>query len=205
MAKKMSADEKRSLMLQVFDKHKTFFKIQELEKIGSREKGIVENTIKPIVQSMFYDNLICSEKIGTSVLYWSNDSNKVHQKIKELKRLQSENQKLREGNELKKTEIEKESLLRPMSKERAAKTKKLTQMEKVVEEQAKKLVNFSDINVEEYNAILNRANDLIKEINTCTDNIFVAQDYVTKKFNMDRKDFNKNFGLDENFDYYEST
>lgn len=45
--------------------------LQELEKIAPKEKGITMQSVKEVVQSLVDDHLVDSEKIGTSIYFWS--------------------------------------------------------------------------------------------------------------------------------------
>jgi hypothetical protein len=98
--KGVSAEEKRTRMLQIFYEKKEFFQLkvrmfgkmhgsycsltlhlclniehvfssQELEKIAPREKGIIEQSVKDVVQSLVDDGLVDTDKIGTSVYFWA--------------------------------------------------------------------------------------------------------------------------------------
>lgn len=44
---------------------------QELEKIAPKEKGITMQSVKEVVQSLVDDHQVDSEKIGTSIYFWS--------------------------------------------------------------------------------------------------------------------------------------
>jgi hypothetical protein len=50
---------------------KHFFFSQELEKIAPKEKGITEQSVKDVVQSLVDDGLVDTDKIGTSVYFWA--------------------------------------------------------------------------------------------------------------------------------------
>jgi len=47
------------------------FSSQELEKIAPKEKGITEQSVKEVVQSLVDDGLVDTDKIGTSVYFWA--------------------------------------------------------------------------------------------------------------------------------------
>lgn len=47
----------------------TYF--QELEKIAPKEKGITAQSVKEVIQALVDDHLVDSEKIGTSIYFWS--------------------------------------------------------------------------------------------------------------------------------------
>lgn len=72
MSKKrgVSLDEKRLRMLQLFYEKKEFFTLKEVEKIAPKEKNIVQQSVKDVLQALVDDGLVRSEKIGTSVYFW---------------------------------------------------------------------------------------------------------------------------------------
>lgn len=69
--KGVSAEEKKTRMLQLFYEKKEFFQLKELEKIAPKEKGIIVNSVKDVVQSLVDEGLIDTDRIGTSVYYWA--------------------------------------------------------------------------------------------------------------------------------------
>lgn len=69
--KGVSFEEKRIRLLQLFYERKEFFTLKELEKIAAKEKGIVAQAVKDVLQTLVDDGLVRSEKIGTSVYFWT--------------------------------------------------------------------------------------------------------------------------------------
>lgn len=47
------------------------FNYQELEKIAPKEKQIVAQSVKDVIQNLVDDGLVDTDKVGTSVYYWS--------------------------------------------------------------------------------------------------------------------------------------
>ncbi|XP_028519506.1 meiotic nuclear division protein 1 homolog [Exaiptasia diaphana] len=80
MSKKkgLSFEEKRHRLQQLFFEKKDFFQLKELEKIAPKEKGITSMSVKEVLQSLVDDNLVDTEKIGTSVYFWSYPSKAMH-------------------------------------------------------------------------------------------------------------------------------
>lgn len=72
-------------MLEIFHETKDFFQLKDLEKIAPKEKGIVLQSVKDVLQSLVDDGLVDSDKIGTSIYYWSypNKTRNMKQKMKE--------------------------------------------------------------------------------------------------------------------------
>lgn len=50
---------------------KDFFNLKELEKIAPKEKGIISQSVKEVVQSLVDDGLVDTDKIGSSVYFWA--------------------------------------------------------------------------------------------------------------------------------------
>ena len=86
MSKKrgLSAEEKRERMLELFHEKKDFFLLKEVEKIAFKEKSILSQSVKDVLQSLVDDDLINSEKIGTSVYFWAFPSNALVTKKKKI-------------------------------------------------------------------------------------------------------------------------
>ncbi|CAA90804.1 meiosis specific coiled-coil protein Mcp7 [Schizosaccharomyces pombe] len=68
--KGLSLAEKRRRLEAIFHDSKDFFQLKEVEKLGSK-KQIVLQTVKDVLQSLVDDNIVKTEKIGTSNYYWS--------------------------------------------------------------------------------------------------------------------------------------
>ena len=69
--KGLSFEEKRTRMLSLFHETTDFFTLKELEKVASKQKGIVSQSVKEVVDSLTSDNLVQVDKIGTSNYFWS--------------------------------------------------------------------------------------------------------------------------------------
>lgn len=72
MSKKgLNFEEKKHKMLQLFHEKNEFFQLKELEKIAPKEKGIVANSVKEVVQALVNDGAVDTDKIGSSIYFWS--------------------------------------------------------------------------------------------------------------------------------------
>lgn len=87
--KKLTADEKKTLLVKFFNDKKEFFSLKELEKVVPKEVGINEKQVKDILQQVLDDGLVDTEKIGTIVVYWSfpnKGKNEIKAKCQGMKR-----------------------------------------------------------------------------------------------------------------------
>lgn len=69
--KPLSFEEKRKRMSEYLLEKRDFFQLKELEKHLPKEKGIVQQSVKEVLQSLVDDRLVNGEKIGTSNYFWS--------------------------------------------------------------------------------------------------------------------------------------
>lgn len=58
-----------------------------MEKIASKEKGIPAQTIKDVLNSLVDDDLVDTDKIGTSTYFWSFPG-KTYQKVTPKKKFE---------------------------------------------------------------------------------------------------------------------
>jgi elongation factor P--beta-lysine ligase len=61
-----------------------------LEKLGPKQKGIVSQSVKEVLDSLVADNIVTAEKIGTSNYFWAFPSTAGHQRRKRLDDLHAE-------------------------------------------------------------------------------------------------------------------
>lgn len=69
--RKLTADDKKSLLIKFFQDQNEFFSIKELEKSVPKETGINEKQVKEILQQVLDDGTVESEKVEGTILYWS--------------------------------------------------------------------------------------------------------------------------------------
>lgn len=76
--KPLSIEEKRKRMIELFHESKEFWQLKELEKIAPKSKGIVEKSVKEVIDCLVDDGCVNTEKIGTSNYYWSYPGDMAH-------------------------------------------------------------------------------------------------------------------------------
>lgn len=82
--KGLCLEEKRVRLLQIFHEKKDFFQLKELEKIAPKEKGIIAQSVKDVLQSLVDDGMVDTDKIGSSVYFWAYPSQAHNLKKKKL-------------------------------------------------------------------------------------------------------------------------
>uniref|UniRef100_A0A6M2CZL9 Meiotic nuclear division protein 1 homolog n=1 Tax=Rhipicephalus microplus TaxID=6941 RepID=A0A6M2CZL9_RHIMP len=188
-------------MLQVFYEKKDVFQLKDLEKIGPKEKGVIAQAVKDVVQSLVDDGLVDSEKIGTSVYFWSFPSKAVStrkRKIDELKTKVEEAQKKLKffENQLAKAQVGRED-----SSEREELMTKLSELERDRDEVAAELEKHKDCDPEVLEEVKKQTLVAKEAVNRWTDNIFSIKSWVKNKFFIEESVLNKQFGIPEELDY----
>ena len=69
--KGLSFEEKRVRLKELFTETGQVFTGKEVEKLGSKEKGITPMAIEEVLKSLLDDNEVMTDKIGTSNYYWA--------------------------------------------------------------------------------------------------------------------------------------
>ncbi|KAJ2699752.1 Meiotic nuclear division protein 1 [Coemansia sp. IMI 203386] len=200
MGPRLTIDEKRKRMMEIFHDTMEPYLLKELEKIGPKQKGIVSQTVKDVVQSLVDDNMVRCEKIGTSNYFWSFPSESALKRKTRLQDLQKEVLAL----ETKQTEleqnIEQAMLGREQTEERKSLVEELAEVEQLWNGQQEELRQFRECDPELMAQRKKQAVVAKDAANRWTDNIFIIQGWVRDKFNMDPNDFNKHFGIPADFD-----
>jgi len=205
MSKKrgLSLEEKRTRLLELFYEKKDFFLLKELEKIAPKEKGITSMSVKEVLQSLVDDNLVDTDKIGTSIYFWAYPSKAMHtrqQKLQQLteqiseceKKITSTTKLLKQANTGREKTEDRESILQ-----------ELAQKEKLCKELEKELERYRECDPEVLENIQKETVMAKEGANRWTDNVFTIKSWCVRKFGLEEKMIDKNFGIPEDFDYVE--
>ncbi|KAF9547386.1 Meiotic nuclear division protein 1 [Mortierella hygrophila] len=198
--KGVSAAEKRTRLLDYFHETLTFHKLQELEKTVPKEKGIVQQAVKDVLQSLVDDGLVTVEKIGTSNFYWSFPSAVQQAKNAQLQNLEAEMNRIETANADLESKIQEAAGGRQNNAQRQEMLKQLQEAEALDAQYQKELKQYSDNDPGLIEA-QKRYSQIAKDAtNRWTENIFTFQSYCVDKFMVDRQEFNRNFNIPEDLD-----
>ncbi|XP_020849775.1 meiotic nuclear division protein 1 homolog isoform X2 [Phascolarctos cinereus] len=184
--KGLSAEEKRTRMMEIFFETKDVFQLKDMEKIAPREKGITAMSVKEVLQSLVDDGMVDSERIGTSNYFWAFPSKALHARKRKLETLSTQ---FSEGNQKKENlqqSIKKAKIGRQDTEERASLSKELASLQQKKEELKAELEKYKECDPE-----------VIEEIH----NIFAIRSWAKRKFGFEESKIDKNFGIPEDFDY----
>jgi hypothetical protein len=206
MSKKrgLSLDEKRKRMLDIFYESKDFYLLKELEKIAPKQKGIISQSVKDVLQSLVDDNLVDTDKVGTSSFYWAFPSKALASRQSRMSELNDKLAALVAKNADLDTKITEVTSGREDSDDRTALLEELTTLEAKRSLLRSQVKRYEGCDPE----VLERLGDetkLAKEsANRWTDNIYSVHSWIGKKFpSINVSDLNKQFNIPEDLDYVE--
>ncbi|VEN39036.1 unnamed protein product [Callosobruchus maculatus] len=199
----VSAEEKKARMLQLFYERAECFQLKELEKIAPKEKGIVANSVKDTIEKLVEDGLVDTDKIGGSIYFWAFPSKAIHSRNRILKDLQ---QKLEDSN--KKLKLIEETLSNSKNEDddeqkRSGLLEELNDKEIELNALQNKLRVCKENDPIKIKAFERKCEELKNAANRWTDNIFSMKSWCQRKFMVESKVLNKQFGIPEDLDYIE--
>lgn len=176
----LSLDDKRAIILSLFKKSGSFYHYKDIEKHCTQNK-ISFMIVKELLAGIVADNLVETEKIGSSSYYWSLPNRVYEAKNKELER-QTYNVEITK-NEIKNTEqkISDNKKLRIENNEREKKLEELAELEKEKEEYLKVLKDFESKDPEKYEKFVNYKKNMEQLNETWIDNIYTIEQWMKKK------------------------
>ncbi|GAO52270.1 meiotic nuclear division protein 1 [Saitoella complicata NRRL Y-17804] len=185
MSKKgLSAAEKATRMQEIFHESQEFYQYKEIEKIASNKKKIVAMTVKEVLQGLVDDGLVKSEKIGTSIYYWSFPSDSHHLRSQRIAALENELVTLETVQSSLTNNLELEKAERVESEERRALLKEVKACEEQVKAMKDELGRYTENDPVLLEAKRAAANSARQAANMWTDNIFILQQYLRDQMGM---------------------
>lgn len=188
-------------MMELFYERKDFFQLKELEKLGPKEKGVISQAVKDVVQSLVDDAMIDTEKIGTSVYFWAFPSKAISTRKRKTDELES---RLKDTNKRLKTsqaKLDDAKVGREEGEDRQEVLEQLAQLESTKDQLTKEIQKYHDSDPE----VLNEKKESIQvahdAANRWTDNIFAVKSWCKNKFFIEEATLNKQFGIPEELDY----
>ncbi|KAI9525452.1 Meiotic nuclear division protein 1 [Dissostichus eleginoides] len=205
MSKKkgLSLDEKRSRMMEIFFETKDVFQLKDIEKIAPKQKGITPMSVKDVLQSLVDDNMVDSERVGTSNYYWAFPSKALHARKNKLEDLENQSSEAKQRKASVQKAVEKAKVGRQDTKERGSLLKELQALREERTQLQAELEKYRECDPEVVEE-MRKSNGVAKDaVSRWTDNVFAIKSWTKKKFNFDDSRMNKAFGIPEDFDYME--
>lgn len=201
MAKRVSTDEKLSKIVNFFKTTNGIYNIKELEKRLSKECGISPMILPDLIKNLLDENMISMEKCGASNIYWCFEYQKHHSYACETEKAHLAIESFKDDNKKKEDLLEKIKVVKKSSAEKKELLKEYNDLLRKVEVINERKKQNEECSHGEFLQMKKEIDEMKEKSNKQTDNIFTLQGYVSKKYGMDRKDFNLSFGISGDFDY----
>ncbi|KAI4456930.1 meiotic nuclear division protein 1 [Holotrichia oblita] len=199
--KGVSAEEKRTRMLQLFYEKKEFFQLKDLEKIAPKEKGIIVNSVKEVLQSLVDDGLVDTDKIGTSVYFWSFPSKATNNRKRKLEETVGKYEEISKRLKTTTAEVEQAKIGKEGNKERDRLLDEIMDLQLERDELVKKCQDYEKNDPKIIQKIKSQLEDVKQAANRWTDNVFSVKSWCKNKFGYEESALDKQFGIPSDFDY----
>ncbi|KAF8782520.1 meiotic nuclear division protein 1 homolog [Argiope bruennichi] len=205
MSKKkgLSVEEKRNRMLEIFYEKKDVYQLKDLEKICPKEKGIVAQSVKDVLQSLVDDGLVDSEKVGTSIYFWAFPSKAFNNRKRKINDLNAKLDDARKKIKRLDTQFAEAKCGREDSIARDGILKQLNECQKEVINLKEKIEKYKDCDPQVLEEVKKQIEISKDAANRWTDNIFAIKSWCKNKFFIEESVLNKQFGIPEELDYIE--
>uniref|UniRef100_A0A2P2HYM8 Meiotic nuclear division protein 1 homolog n=1 Tax=Hirondellea gigas TaxID=1518452 RepID=A0A2P2HYM8_9CRUS len=199
--KGLSHEEKRSKMLELFYEKKDFFMLKELEKMAPKEKGVISQAVKDVVQSLVDDNLVDTDKIGTCVYFWAFPSKASNELQARQERLEEQLSSLEEKLQDVKSKTTQAKSGREDTEERRTAVSSLESVKLQHEQLQQQLQHYADSDPHTLKLWAADAKVAVEAANRWTDNIFSIKSWCKNKFYIEEDVINKQFNIPEELEY----
>jgi hypothetical protein len=178
--KGLSFEDKRKKMLEIFKADPSFFHLKDIEKLGVK-KGIVYQSIKEVLDSLVADNLVETDKIGSSNFFWALPS-KIYQVKKNtvdknnviIETLQNENETLKQ-------KYKEEKATRKETDERKEKLNEFEELNRKIEEYNKELNIYKKNDPVRYQNVLHDSKQFVILNDLWKDNVLAVNQWMKSK------------------------
>ncbi len=199
--KPVSAEEKRKRAVDFLMEKREFFMLRELEKMLAKEKGIVSQAVKDVIQSLVDDRLICSERVGQSNYFWCFPSTAVRTRAARRDTMQGEIAKLA----LQRADLEKQAETASLGKESSPARDELTvRLSAAQTRHAALMSELASMREMDPAAFAENKRQLLvarMAADRWTDQIMTLQSHCANAFGVARSDFCTQFEIPEDMDY----
>ena len=188
--KGLSLEDKRQILLQLFKGSGSFYHYKDIEKHCTQNK-ISFMLVKELLAGITADNLLETEKIGSSAFYWYLPNRVYEAKKKQLEREQTNIENAKNEIENLKQKTEENKAIRVENDERKKNLEELAELENQKKEYLKILKDFESKDPEKYEKYINTTKHMEQLNEFWVDNIYTIEQWM--KNNRPDMEFEKVF------------
>lgn len=199
--KGLSAEEKQKRVLGIFLETGEAFTLKEVEKIASKEKGVVIDAVKGIVEGLVSDCKLQTDKIGSTNVYWQFPSQAMMARRVKIEKCQLDLTNAQDEQATAQARSAELQVGREDTAERREAMAQLAVIKQQRDELDKELALYADSDpatIEELKKETTIAKDAA---NRWTDNLFVLREWARDKWGTEPAAFDKGFGIPDDLDY----
>ena len=178
--KGLSLEEKRQILLKLFKGSGSFFHYKDIEKHCTQNK-ISFMIVKDLLAGITADNLLETEKIGSSAFYWYLPNRVFDAKKKQLERECANIENSKNEIENLKQKIIENKALRVENEERKKNLEELAELENQKKEYLKILKDFESKDPEKYDKYINTTKNMGQLYEFWVDNIYNIEHWIKNK------------------------
>ncbi|OQR75745.1 meiotic nuclear division protein 1-like, partial [Tropilaelaps mercedesae] len=178
------------------------FQLKDVENIASKEKGVVSQAVKDILKSLVDDELVDSDKIGTSTYYWVFPSKALAERDARLANLRKrvteageEYRQIQDDIAKKQKELESSKGVSPEMLATLAISKRSGQI------LTKELLCLKEKDPSASERLEDEVDRMRDTANRWTDNIFALRSWIRQRFKMSAADIERAFEIQSDLDY----
>ncbi|CAD5119385.1 DgyrCDS7999 [Dimorphilus gyrociliatus] len=160
-------------------------------------------TVKDVLQSLCDDAKVDTEKIGTSLYYWSFPSKEFIQLKSSSENLEKSANEKQKRISSKDKEVSQLSVGKEDTEERATYIEEIKRLEERLEKSRQQLKAVSACDPEFLEQLTTEKTVCKEAANRWTENLFTIKSYITNRFNIEEGTINKQFGIPSDLDYVE--
>ncbi|KAI8462058.1 meiotic nuclear division protein 1 [Phakopsora pachyrhizi] len=196
----LSEEEKRLRTIEFFNKSNSFFTVKDLIKWLPKTKGIVTQSVEETIKSLIDDDLIRSEKIGTTNIIWSFRSDQSNKTLKDFELLKTEVKALRCSNSELDQIVSRLESDRSKSDERQDNLRQIKMLKRDINEIELRLQQFRKSDPTLIKDKIKLCNDYKQGLEIWKDNLMNLMSYWKAIYHLTKTDFCNQFDLPLDFD-----
>lgn len=197
----MSRDDKLINMQRLMMESKDVWTLKDLEK-ECPKRGITAMSVKDVLQELVDNDMVSFDKIGSGNFYWCFPSDAYNKRQVAIDTLSASISSMESEIASLEAQIAELEPGREDSEERTRLDSEVSEIQKQLDEVQLISQSYEALNPESIRKAQRHAEIALEAANRWTDNIFTIKSWCVKKFNLPGSQFDKNFQLDESFDYF---
>lgn len=195
-----SLDEKKARLLEQMLQTGEIYSNKTIEAL-SKPTGISAMIIKQVLMELVNEDLVDSEKIGTSTYYWCFASKRSQTVLSQKSKLEEGIQQMKKEIQSLEKDIAGLQSGREESEERTLLLQRQADLQAKIKEQRERFKQLSKNDPEVAQRLKDFTKTAIEQANLWTDNVLGLKKHLVEKYGMDPKLVSNQLGITADFDY----